>query len=226
MRRVFAVSLVLALTVLIVGCGASTATNTTSAPAAAVTTAAPTTTTAPPTTTTTMATTTTEETTTTTEEVTTTTEEVTTTTEEVTTTTTVLELKFGTTAGVNGQRITVSKPYRDTGSVYTINGKVDKTVKVIVAKVVMENTGDTVLSYDADEFVLYDTSDVDWTGEAGYAGARLRGLNSGDVQPGKSVNGYVYFVVPVKTAVKSIACSAMSPPDASDWGDVCAIWYN
>lgn len=59
MRRIFVISLVLALALVVVGCGGSTASTTTTASAAAVTTAPPTTTTTLPTTTTTVATTTT-----------------------------------------------------------------------------------------------------------------------------------------------------------------------
>jgi uncharacterized protein YcfL len=59
MRRLFVLSLVLALALLVVGCGGSLASTTTSAPATAVTTAPTTTTTAAPTTTTAAPTTTT-----------------------------------------------------------------------------------------------------------------------------------------------------------------------
>ena len=60
MRRIFVISLVLALALLVVGCGGSTASTTTTATAAAVTTAPPTTTTTLRTTTTMAATTTTQ----------------------------------------------------------------------------------------------------------------------------------------------------------------------
>ena len=130
MRRVFVSSLVLALALLIVGCGGSTASTTTTGPPA-VTTAPPTTTTAPPTTTTTMPTTTTTSvlaTTTTAEPPTTTTTEppTTTTTEPPTTAATTSNAAYKAKCKTVNYKVLAKNPDAHTGEFVKFTGKISQ----------------------------------------------------------------------------------------------------
>lgn len=137
-------------------------------------------------------------------------EEATTTTEEPFTTTTVADLGWGGTAEVEGLRITVDKPFTNDDLQVTYALQVDKSLRVLMVKITIENASDEVADYDRSEFALYDTDGG--AHPANVVEAELApdmpafepsGAPAGDfgvdLEPGKTTVGYLAYIVP-KTA--------------------------
>jgi hypothetical protein len=142
----------------------------------------------------------------------------TTTTTEATTTTTALNKKWGAAAEVNGLRITVSVPATEKGVHVETSGVRDGTKKIIMAEVVLENTGSTPHSYYASDFTLYDTWDKPHAGDNNDSSGDAVGkpaLRSGYLQPGEKIDRYLAYVVPADAAADTIEYDVHDPTSGS-----------
>ena len=138
-------------------------------------------------------------------------EEMTTTTEEQATTTTVADRRWSQAAEVGGLRITVDKPFTNNDLQVTYALQVDKTLRVLMVKITIENASDEVADYDRSEFTLYGTHGAGPYPanviEAKFApnmpAFEPSGAPAGnfgvDLEPGQTTVGYVAYTVP-KTA--------------------------
>ena len=206
LRRLDISVIAIVLTIALLSCGCATESVTTTAAART------TTTTAPPTTTT--------------AQVTTTTARATTTTAAMTTTTTeaLTVLKWDSTAEVDGLRIIVSEPRRDT-NLYAEDAqgrRSDATLQVLGVKVILENVSDTPHIYSAGYFVLADSEGNTYLGydqdESSY-GEHVA-MRSGYLDPGKKITRWLNYGVPRDAAAEGVWYSK----DGTFGTNLQAIW--
>jgi hypothetical protein len=156
--------------------------------------------------------------------VTTTTMATTTTTMVTTTTEALTYQKWGGTVEVEGLRITVSEPVKDS-NLYTTDAqgrRADATFKVLGAKVVLENITDAPHIYSATYFILADTEGNTYMGydqDTSSYGKHVA-MRSGYLDPGKEITRWVNYGIPNGAGAEGIWYSR----DGTFGDSIQAIW--